>query len=149
MSLPTKIKYSTLFILSIFFISCSSDDGLDKSLLYGDWFRVERCEDQNILTFNSNGSYSWTESLNESCESNDYPTRRTIGTYEVSGYKIVLKKVATEVIDPGVLVPDTVSQHYISSRILILTENSLQIEITYRNNDPSLPGVKVNFVFYR
>lgn len=149
MNLNTKIKCSAVFILIILFTSCSSDDGLELALLYGDWIETEECETQNILTFNSNRSYIWIQSQNTTCESNMYPTKQTIGTFTVSGKNLVLNKVNTETIDPGEILPDTVLQHYISSRILTLTENSLVIEITYRNDEPSLPGVKVNFNFYR
>ena len=148
MNLSPKIKYSSLFILSLFVFSCSSDDDLDKSL-YGDWFEVEKCENQNILTFNPNGSYIWLESENEDCENNEYPTSQTTGFFSISGYNLTLNRDTFEIIDPGELLPEIELQHYISSRILTLTENSLKIEITYMNNNPSLPGIKVNFTFYR
>ena len=52
-----------IFIALIFF-SCSSDDNnkssIDVSLLYGQWFRVNLCDSQNNLVFNSDGTYIHT-----------------------------------------------------------------------------------------
>ncbi len=149
MNLPPKIKYSSLFILSLFVFSCSSDDGLDKSLLYGDWFEVERCENQNILTFNPNGSYTWLRSGNEDCENNEYSTSQTTGNFTVFGYNLILTRDTFEIIDPGEHITEIVLVNYTSSRVLTLTANTLEIEISYRNDPPSLPDVKLNYVFYR
>ncbi len=149
MNFYTKIKFSTIIIIALFITSCSSDDDLDITLLYGDWTETAKCEDQNRLTFSSNSSYNWIESQNTGCDSNWYPTRRTTGSFSVSRKKIVLNKQNSETIDPGEHTPDMVLLHYISSRILILTESDLEIEITYRNDHPSLPDRNVIYSFFR
>lgn len=100
-----KFLNTTLCIIfSCCFSACQPpDDGvvLSDTFLIGDWNRAGFCEDQNILTFLENDTYTFIQSLNEDCANNVTFTTRATGTYDFTGDLIILYQEGIEAIDLG------------------------------------------------
>ena len=128
--MKTKLIY---FIMFLTLFSCSSDDNnkptIDVSLLYGQWFRVNLCNSQNNLVFNSDGTYIHTYSGN-TCDNNDNDTYQETGTFIINGNEITFNEINREVVEFGDVtsVPTTTFDLLVYEKITILNENELFIE---------------------
>ena len=128
----TKIS----FIILVTFYSCSSDDDgastIDQALLVATWTEVGKCETQNNLRFNQNGTYVWLQSANVDCQTNERPTFEISGNYDLlGGNEIRLNEDTIEIIDEGTepsVTDSGIGYTLIYQKIINLTETSLTIE---------------------
>ena len=125
-----------IFLLVLVGISCSSDDsGIERRLLYGQWFSVGLCASQNNLVLNSDGTYIRTYSGN-TCEDNALDTFQSTGTYKVKGNNISFEENTNVVIEEGednaITVPNLIL--LLHQKIRVLNESQLIIELKYRSD---------------
>lgn len=128
---PTHLKKIVLLILSTMIISCSADDeniDINLNLLYGQWFKVDMCPEQNNLTFNSDKSYIWRTSGNTDCSINDTSTFQAMGTFSISGKNLNFNEESYEEIIEGEngWVSEIVTIVY--THVVQLTETELHLE---------------------
>lgn len=125
----------TLMFLTV--LSCSSDDkntpSVDVSLLYGQWFHINLCPNQNNLVLNNNGTYVHTYSGNF-CDNNDNDTYQFTGTYIILGNNITFNQISEEIIENGdaINTPVSVFSTLIHQKIIVLEENELIIERKFK-----------------
>jgi hypothetical protein len=146
------MNYLKTFILSIIMTSCVQDDdnsnnNTNLNLLYGQWFELNTCQPQNNLTLNSNGNYTWIQSMNINCDNNEYSTRQFLGSYTVSGNDIDFDEESSETIELGDVSHDTVHFILLPSEIISITENNLTLEITYLGLEQGAPNFTEIFQF--
>lgn len=121
-------------ILLVAFVAfnCSSDEGstmvLDQSLLYGQWYRVGLCPDQNSLLLNVDGTYVSFSSGAEDCENPESDTYKYTGTYDVIGNFYYPIELTSELIIEGtnLSISDVVPTN-LKREIIELTEDALVI----------------------
>jgi len=130
-----QIKKTLLIAVLIAFASCSSsddiDNSIDTSLLYGQWYRVGLCQEQNSLLLNSNKSYVSFHSGAVNCEDPEPDTYKYTGTFEVSNGLISYSQSTIELIIDGTnLTVHEFPNPDIKREITILTETALEIKTT-------------------
>ncbi len=128
------MKKTLILVVLILFFSCSSSDGntsIDTGLLYGQWYNVGLCQEQNSLLLNSNKSYVSFYSGVFDCNSPEPDTYKNTGTFEVSNSFISYFQLTSELIIDGT---DLTVQDFpnpdIKHEITNLTETTLEIKTT-------------------
>ncbi len=139
----TILKVSAIFILITFFISCSSDDNnIDQELLLGQWFEIDKCQEQNYLVLNQDGSYIRRRSNNSTCEVNEYFTIELTGNFSISGDNINFNEESSEIIDnPSGNQIDSSLQVILSSKVKSISQNYLEIEIIIKHFEPGTSDI--------
>ena len=149
LKLYSKCSYLP-FIAIILFSSCSKNDkgGVKENLLLGQWFQVEKCQEQNYLILKDDDTYTWRQSGNTNCEVNTMSTVETTGTYSIQNDGIFFEINDSEIIEnpSGNPVESSLPRPISESRILSLTENYFEFELTYENTEPGT-FEKVRFQF--
>ncbi len=139
LKLYNKCFYLPLFAI-LLFSSCSKDDesSVEKNLLLGQWFEVEKCQEQNYLILKNDDTYTWRQSGNTSCEENTMPTVETTGTFSLSNNGIFFEINDSEIIEnpSGNPVESSLPRPISASRIISLTENYFEFELTYEGSEP-------------
>ena len=133
----SKLLLLKSLILIVICFGCSSDDdgqSLDTNLLYGQWYRVGLCQDQNSLLLNANGSYLSRSSGATDCDDPAPDTYEFTGTFSLQGTRISYdQQSATLVIDGTDLTTLEFPNPNLVREITQLTETSLIIR-TYIDN---------------
>ena len=93
-------------ILLLVLISCSSSDennepSFDINLLYGQWFRVGLCDEQNSLLLNQDFTFTKNKSGNIDCNVNEVDTYQYTGNFSVTNDDISFNQLTEEVIIEG------------------------------------------------
>lgn len=131
------MEKSFFLILLFALISCSSNDdsdetSIDTSLLYGQWYRVGLCQEQNSLLLNSNKSYVSYHSGAADCDAPEPDTYKNTGTFEVSNSFISYSHLTSELIIDGT---DLTVQDFlhpdIKNEITNLTDTALEIKTIF------------------
>ncbi|MUU79638.1 hypothetical protein [Winogradskyella endarachnes] len=129
-------------LLAMFVLSCSSDDdttNLDLNLLYGQWYRVGLCAEQNSLLLNSNGTFTSYASGAIDCNDPEPDTHKYTGTYEISGDFYYPNEQTRELIIDGtnITVFDFEDPN-IKREIIELTETTLVIKVYLDNGNNTI-----------
>ncbi len=129
------MKKTLLLVVLIAFFSCSSSDNNDTSidvgLLYGQWYKVGLCQEQNSLLLNSNKSYVSFHSGAVNCDDPEPDTYKYTGTFEVRNSLMSYSQSTIELIIDGTnLTEHEFPNPDIKREITILTETALEIKTT-------------------
>lgn len=127
-----KKIFGLLCLILVF--SCSSDEdgglSIDTSLLFGQWYEVGLCQEQNRLALNPNFAYESFSSGAVDCDDPVPDTYRFAGTYAIDGNRISYNQTEADLVIDGTALtvldfpdPDIVRE------VTELTETSLVIRV--------------------
>ncbi|WP_282032029.1 hypothetical protein [Winogradskyella eximia] len=126
-------------LLVIFIFSCSDDDSstsLDLNLLYGQWYKVDLCQEQNSLLLNSDGTYESFSSGAIDCNNPEPDTYKFTGTYTINGNFYNSNVLTSEIVIDGTnLSVFDFEDPNLKREILELSEISLVIKSYIDNGD--------------
>ncbi|WP_460218205.1 hypothetical protein [Psychroserpens sp. MEBiC05023] len=118
-------------IIVVLSLNCSSDDStsnLNTNLLYGQWYRVGLCQEQNSLLLNANKTYVSRGSGAIDCDDPTKDTYEFTGTFSLPGSRIKYNQQSAELIIDGTdLTTLEFPNPEIVNEITELTENTLTI----------------------
>lgn len=131
-----------LYLLIVFVVfSCSSNDdsdndepSFDVNLLFGQWYRIDMCNDQNSLLLNQDYTFIKNSSGNVDCSVNERDTYQYTGNFSVSNDNISFNQLTEEVIIEGT--STSVNEFELTTllytKVAQLDENNLVIERKFR-----------------
>ncbi|SDS03774.1 hypothetical protein SAMN04515667_1266 [Formosa sp. Hel1_31_208] len=98
------MKNILFLLLTICCLNCSSDDDattLDTNLLYGQWYRVGLCQEQNSLLLNPNKTYVILSSGAVNCDDPEPDTYQFTGAFTIQGDVISYNQLTADLIIDG------------------------------------------------
>lgn len=136
------MKRLMICLLAVFVLNCSSDDdttNLDLNLLYGQWYRVGLCAEQNSLLLNSNNTFISYSSGAIDCNDPEPDTYKYTGNYEISGNFYYPNEQTRELIIDGTnLTVFEFEDPNIKREIIELSETSLVIKVYLDNGNNTI-----------
>ena len=87
-----------LFVLCLFGCSSDNESDFDLNLLYGQWFRVDLCQQENSLLLNENGTFESFSSGSSICGDATRDVYKYTGTFSVEGNFYNQNTLTTELI---------------------------------------------------
>ncbi|AUC82569.1 hypothetical protein [Lacinutrix sp. Bg11-31] len=98
-----------IFISFVTFNCGSSDDGgngsdvtiSNKAKIIGVWYETDKCQEQNIYTFNTDLNYELLDSGNIDCNTNEFTTYKFTGIYNIINSELFFNQETDEIITQG------------------------------------------------
>ncbi|WP_179319348.1 hypothetical protein [Winogradskyella helgolandensis] len=137
------MKKTTILLVLVFVFNCSSDDdsstSLDLNLLYGQWYRVGLCQEQNSLFLDADGTYESFRSGAVDCDDSEPDTYKFTGTYTINGNFYRPNELTRELIIDGTnLTVFDFEDPNLKREIIELNESSLVIKTYIDNGNNSI-----------